>query len=115
MGTSQGSAGNSDFSIYDYGTGNNVLTIVKSTGNVGISTTTPQTTLDVNGVATVAGSVKGSSRDNIPGSILRVTNAATVSGITQNGAFAVGLEVGGQTAIEAFSQNGNRALLVLLC
>jgi hypothetical protein len=51
MGTSQGFAGNSDLSIYDYGIPGNVLTIVKSTGNLGIGTTTPDATLTVNGAA----------------------------------------------------------------
>jgi hypothetical protein len=41
IGTSQGSAGISDFSIYNYGTGSNVFTIQKSNGNVGIGTVTP--------------------------------------------------------------------------
>jgi hypothetical protein len=38
IGTSQGAAGISDFSIYDYGTSANVLTIAKSSGHVGIGT-----------------------------------------------------------------------------
>ena len=41
MGTSQGSAGVSDFSIYNYGTNSNVFTIQKSNGNIGIGTVTP--------------------------------------------------------------------------
>lgn len=49
MGTSQGSAGNSDFSIYDYGINDNAFTIVKSTGNVGIGTTSPGYRFHVNG------------------------------------------------------------------
>ena len=38
MGTSQGTAGVSDFSIYDYGTATNVFTIFKSSGTVVIGT-----------------------------------------------------------------------------
>jgi Chaperone of endosialidase len=41
IGTSQGSAAAADFSIYNYGTNSNVLTIQKSSGNVGIGTTAP--------------------------------------------------------------------------
>ena len=51
MGTSQGSAAASDFSIYDYGTANNALTIVKASGNVGIGTVSPGFLLHVNGSA----------------------------------------------------------------
>lgn len=45
MGTSQGSAGNSDFSIYNYGTADNAFTIQRSTGNIGIGTPSPNTSL----------------------------------------------------------------------
>ncbi len=45
MGTSQGSAGVSDFSIYNYGTASNAFTIQKSSGNVGIGTSSPNTSL----------------------------------------------------------------------
>jgi hypothetical protein len=41
MGTAQGSAGASDFSIYNYGTNSNAFTIQKSNGNIGIGTVTP--------------------------------------------------------------------------
>ena len=54
LGTSQGSAGNSDLSIYNYGTNSNALTILKSNGNVGIDTTDPGTALEVRRDATVA-------------------------------------------------------------
>jgi hypothetical protein len=47
MGTSQGSAGISDFSIYSYGTNSNVFTINKSSGNVGVGTASPGYRLDV--------------------------------------------------------------------
>jgi hypothetical protein len=47
FGTSQGSAGNSDLSIYNYGTASNALTILKSNGNVGIGATGPGAALEV--------------------------------------------------------------------
>ncbi len=49
MGTSQGSAGVSDFSIYNYGVANNALTILKANNNVGIGTVSPVTKLHVVG------------------------------------------------------------------
>jgi hypothetical protein len=53
MGTSQGSAGVSDFSIYNYGTASNVFTIQRSNGNVGIGTN-PAVALEVRRNSTVA-------------------------------------------------------------
>jgi hypothetical protein len=51
LGTAQGSAGLSDFSIYDYGSSANVFTIEKASGNIGIGTTAPAVKLHVNGAA----------------------------------------------------------------
>ncbi len=47
MGTSQGSAGVSDYSMYNYGTASNALTILKSNNNVGIGVVSPTEKLDV--------------------------------------------------------------------
>lgn len=52
MGTSQGSAGNSDFSIYNYGTASNAFTIQQSTGNIGIGTPSPGTSLHLRSAST---------------------------------------------------------------
>ncbi len=52
MGTSQGSAGVSDFSIYNYGTANNAFTIQKSSDNVGFGTATPNTALHLRSAST---------------------------------------------------------------
>ena len=52
MGTSQGSAGVSDFSIYNYGTANNAFTIQKGSNNVGMGTATPNTALHLRSAST---------------------------------------------------------------
>jgi hypothetical protein len=54
MGTSQGSAGVSDFSVYNYGSGSNAFTILKSSGNIGVGTVAPGTPLEVNRNSTMS-------------------------------------------------------------
>ncbi|MGC9605731.1 MAG: tail fiber domain-containing protein [Minisyncoccia bacterium] len=49
LGTSQGSAGSSDWSLYNYGTSGNAITVLKSNSNVGIGTVSPGYKLEVNG------------------------------------------------------------------
>jgi len=49
VGLREVSPGN-DFSIYSFGTGAEAIRIQRSTGNVGIGTTTPSQKLDVNGI-----------------------------------------------------------------
>ena len=44
--------GTSNFRIYSYGASSDVFSILRSNGNVGIGTTAPATTLDVNGITT---------------------------------------------------------------
>jgi hypothetical protein len=41
LGTSQGSAPSTDFSLYNYGTASNVLTVQRSTGRIGFGTVSP--------------------------------------------------------------------------
>ena len=47
LGLSQGTAAATDFSLYNYGTGKNVLTVQKSSGYVGLGTTAPQRNLHI--------------------------------------------------------------------
>ena len=47
----QNGTSNSDLNFYSYGTGNEVMTILRSNGNVGIGTTSPGAKLDVAGDA----------------------------------------------------------------
>jgi hypothetical protein len=43
----------SDFHLYSYGTGTDVVTVLRASGNVGIGTVSPSSMLDVNGTVTV--------------------------------------------------------------
>lgn len=55
LGTSQGWAASDSFAIYDYGNSSVPFTIVKSTGYIGIATTTPGYQLTVSGTAYATG------------------------------------------------------------
>ena len=123
MGTSQGSAGLSDFSIYDYGIGNNVFTIVKSSGNVGIGTTTPQFALEVgnadrnNGLAVTGPSAPGLTIKNTSGGghdweifSTALTGSQLVSGLgiydNSQGAYRMAFDANGNVGIgTAFPTN----------
>lgn len=57
MGTSQGGADPSDFSIYNYGTNSNAFTIQRSTGFLGVGTNSPSERLNVAGNGIFSGSL----------------------------------------------------------
>ncbi len=69
LGTAVGPIGSSDFSLYNYGTGTNILTVVKSTGNIGIRHSTPLSALDISGGLAV-GSYAGTSAAPSNGAII---------------------------------------------
>lgn len=79
-----------DFALYDNSAAATPFTVKQSTGNVGIGTTSPATTLDVNGTTTMRGALLfgtdntwdiGASGANRPRN-LYLSNALSVSSIT---------------------------------
>ena len=83
--------------LYINHNGNPVIFADNVPANVGIGTANPDATLEV------VGNVAGSLRYNTPGAAVSITNTS----LPLSGFFSVGLNVGGENAINAFSQSGN--------
>jgi hypothetical protein len=74
-------------------------------GNVEIGTSATPSLLSVAGTAAFSGSQTGTVIYNVPDALVSITNTAPGTGFL--GAESVGLDVGGETAISAESQSGN--------